>query len=35
MDQFKEFCRKRYHNEAQKVKIAGVVIELSGVNLLG
>lgn len=35
LDQFKVFCHKRYHNEGQRVRIAGIVIELSGVNLLG
>ncbi len=33
--QFKEFCQKRYRNENNKVRIAGVVIELRGVDFLG
>lgn len=33
--QFKEFCQKRYHNEKNKVRIAGIVIELRGVDFLG
>ena len=33
--QFKEFCQKRYHNEKNKVRIAGIVIELRGINFLG
>lgn len=33
--QFKEFCQKRYHNEKNKVRIAGIVIELRGIDFLG
>lgn len=36
-NQFKEFCQKRYYNEEQKVKIAGIIFKLKriGINLLG
>lgn len=32
--QFKDFCQKRYRNEGQIVKIAGILIELRGIDLL-
>ena len=32
--QFKDFCQKRYRNEGQTVKIAGVVIKLRGIDIL-
>ncbi len=32
--QFKEYCQKRYHNEGQKVRIAGICIELKGIDFL-
>lgn len=31
---FREYCQKRYRNEEQKVRIAGIVIKLNGVNIL-
>lgn len=32
--QFKEFCQKRYRNENNRVRIAGIVIELIGIDIL-
>lgn len=32
--QFKLFCQKRYHNEGQTIRIAGVVIKLIGIDIL-
>ncbi len=32
--QFKVFCQKRYHNEGQTVKIAGIVVKLVGIDIL-
>lgn len=33
--QFEKFCHKRYHNERQTVRIAGIIIELKGIDLFG